>query len=133
MTLRSYLIFMAASTAVAMLGVAMIILNVDPDQAPWSVFAILYALIFLAVAGLFSLIGFSARVFLLNKRLQISREVAVSFRQAVLIATAVTIALFLQGKGRLNWWTGSLMLVIMTLTESFYLSGGQRRPPEPTR
>lgn len=118
---------MAAGTAAAWAVVAMVVSATDPATASAAVFAIFYACVFLAVAGLLSITGFSARVFILNRRLQISREVAAAFRQAVLLAALAVGALWLQSRGQLNWWTGALMVVIMTLLESFFISARVRR------
>jgi len=104
-------------------GVVLIVMSANPETASGPTFAIFYACLFLAVVGLLSMVGFSARVFILNHRLFISREVAVSFRQSLLMATLVVSSLWLLSRGQLNWWTGILMVVIMTLVESFYISG----------
>ena len=127
MTLRSYLIVMAAGTLGAWAVVALIVSATDPATASAGVFAVFYACMFLAIAGLLSLTGFSARVFILNRRLLISKEVATSFRQAMLLAALAVGALWLQSRGQLNWWTGALMVIIMTLAESFFISGRVRR------
>jgi hypothetical protein len=129
MTLRSYLILMTLGTAVAAGAVALILNVADPDRASPAVFATFYACVFLAVSGLLSLLGFSARVFVLHRRTFISQEVALAFRQAMLAAAMTVAALLLKAHGRLNWWTGALAVAIITLGESFFVSGGRRTQP----
>lgn len=128
MTLRSYLILMGSGTAIAAGALALILATVDPEKASGAVFAIFYACAFLSITGLLSIIGFTARVFLLDKRMFISQEVAVSFRQATLIAALAVGTMYLQGKGQLNWWTSVLMIAVMTLLEFFFISAKIRRP-----
>lgn len=133
MTLKNYLILMGACSAAAWACVALIVFGVDPDSTSAGVFTVFYAALFMGMAGLLSLIGFSARVFVLKRTVFISQEVALAFRQAVLLAGLIVGALWLQSRGQLNWWTGSLMVIIMTFMESFFIAGRTRRPPEPVR
>jgi hypothetical protein len=131
MTLRNYLWFMGAGTAFAAGALALILATVDPDTASGAVFAIFYACVFLAVTGLLSIIGFTARVFLLSKRLFISQEVAISFRQSMLIGALVVCALYLKSRDQLNWWTALLIVALLTLLEFFFISAKVRRPEGP--
>ncbi|MEY4723479.1 MAG: hypothetical protein RLZZ324_992 [Candidatus Parcubacteria bacterium] len=127
MTLRSYLVAMAVATAAAIAMLALILNAVDPGNTSGVVFAVFYACVFLAVSGLLSILGFSARVFILNRRTFISQEVALAFRQSTLIAAMVVGGLLLKSHDRLNWWTGTLMVIIVTLGESFFISGRRAR------
>ena len=125
MTLRSYLLFMGAGTSVSVAALLLIMNTTDPAHTGPALFAIFYACVFLAVSGLLSILGFSARVFILDRRTFISQEVALAFRQSTLVASMVVAAMLLQGAGKLNWWTGALIVLIVTMGESIMLSGGK--------
>lgn len=129
MTLRQYLILMGLGTAVSWAAVVLILTSVDPNKTSAAVFAVFYAGVFLAVTGTLSIIGFTARVLILKKQLFLSREVAVSFRQALLTAAMVVGALFLQSRQLLTWWTAVLMVAAVTVFEFFFISARTR--PEP--
>jgi hypothetical protein len=127
MTLRQYLTIMGVGTALAWSAVALIVFGVNPTETSSAVFVIFYASLFLAVTGTLSVIGFLLRVLVLRKQYFISRQVAVSFRQAVLLASLTVGALVLQSKSLLSWWTAALMIAAMTVLEFFFISAKTRR------
>ncbi|MBU0624769.1 hypothetical protein KKF05_00315 [Patescibacteria group bacterium] len=122
MTLRQYLSLMLAGTVLSWGAVILIITMIDPTSSNFVVLAIFYISIFLALTGMFSVLGFISRVFILKKRLLLSRQVAVSFRQAVITALLIVTLLFLQSKAMLTWWNALLIVAIMTVVESFFIS-----------
>ncbi len=122
MTLRHYLILMGIGTLISFGAVLLILTMVNPEQTSIAVFAVFYASVFLAVTGAVSIIGFTLRVLLLKKQLFLSKEVAVSFRQAVLVAALVIGALLLQSHNLFSWWTGLLMMLAMSVFEAFFIS-----------
>ncbi len=122
MTLRQYLILMGLGTAISLIAVMLILTMVNPEQTSIAVFAVFYASVFLAVTGALSIVGFTMRVIILKKQLFLSKEVAVSFRQAVLVAALVIGALLLQSHQLFSWWTALLMVLAMTVFEAFFIS-----------
>ena len=126
MTLRQYLLLMAVGTALAWSGVGLIIATVDPTDTQPVVFGVFYACLWLALTGLLSLVGFVFRVALLKKQLVVSRHVAVSFRQAVLLSLLVVVALFLQSRSLLTWWNALLIVAALTVLEFFFISAKTR-------
>ncbi|MFH1047716.1 MAG: hypothetical protein V1738_05410 [Patescibacteria group bacterium] len=126
MTIRQYLSSMLIGTALCWSAVALIVTMIDPTISQSPVFAMFYVSIFFACAGTFSVIGFFSRVFVLNKRYQISRQVAVSVRQSVMLSLIIVIGLFLQSKEILTWWNASLIVIALTLLESFFISASNR-------
>jgi len=113
---------MLAGTVLSWGAVILIITMIDPTSSNFVVLAIFYISIFLALTGMFSVLGFISRVFILKKRLLLSRQVAVSFRQAVITALLIVTLLFLQSKAMLTWWNALLIVAIMTVVESFFIS-----------
>ncbi|KPJ85391.1 hypothetical protein AMJ57_03205 [Parcubacteria bacterium SG8_24] len=118
---------MSLGTLLAWFAVGLIVTMVDPSDTEPVVFAVFYTSLFLALTGMFSILGFVTRVMLLRKRFFVSRQVAVSFRQAVLLAGLIITALLLRGHGMLTWWTTLLMVAALTSLEFFFISARLRR------
>src|SRR5687768_4702507 len=126
MTLRQYLLLMGVGTALAWSAVGLIIGTVDPTDTQPVVFGVFYASLWLALTGTLSIIGFVLRVALLKKQLVVSRHVAVSFRQAVLLSLLVVVSLFLQSRSLLTWWNALLIVAALTVLEFFFISAKVR-------
>lgn len=126
MTLRHYLLLMGVGTALAWGAVGIIIATVDPTDTQLVVFGVFYASLWLALTGTLSIIGFVLRVALLKKQLVVSRHVAVSFRQAVLLALLIVVSLFLQSRSLLTWWNALLIVAALTVLEFFFISAKVR-------
>ena len=108
---------MILATAIAWLGFFIIINNFDPISGNWIVFTMFYAVLFLAILGSLSLIGYWWRR-LLNRRKEMSRFlVSESFRQAIIFSAVAIIALWLQASRILTWWNILLLIVSATLLE----------------
>lgn len=122
MTLRSYLVTMVAGTALAWTAVGLVITMTDPTESRSVVVGILYFAIFLALTGTLSICGFGLRVWLLKQHYFISRQVLIAFRQGILLAALLVIALILQSKGILTWWIGMLIVAAMTTLEFFFIT-----------
>jgi hypothetical protein len=122
MTLRSYLASMIMGTVLAWTGVVMILTMTDPTDARAVVLGIFYTALFLALTGTLSLAGFGMRIWLLKQHYFVSRQVLVSFRQAMLLALLAVTALILQSKSILSWWNALLILGAVTLLESFFIT-----------
>ncbi|MFA6603546.1 MAG: hypothetical protein WCT10_01735 [Patescibacteria group bacterium] len=127
MTLRQYVGFMSASTAATWIGVGLILLAVDPDRAHAIIIAIFYLCLWLALVGTLSLGGFAVRYLLLRNDPLITRQVLVSFRQAILLALLLVAALFLQSRALLTTFNSILMIAALTLVEFFFISLSVRR------
>lgn len=129
MTLRQYLLLMGACTLLAWSTVALIVTMVDPSQTQIVVFGAFYASLFLAFTGTFSVLGFLSRVIVLRKRAPVSVQVAVSFRQALMLSLLIVVALWMQSKGFLTWWNVLLLAGLLTVLESFFVSAKPQRTP----
>jgi len=127
MTLKQYLLMMGAGTVLSWTAVALIVLTVDPADTQSVVFAALYFSLFLGLTGLLSITGFLLRVWLLRKDFVLSRQVLVSFRQALLLSLILVMALILQSRTLLNWFNAVLMIAGLTLVEFFFISTKVRR------
>ena len=117
---------MGVGTALAWSAVGLIIGTVDPTQTQSVVFGAFYASLFLALTGTLSIIGFVLRVAFLRQQLVVSRHVAVSFRQAIMLALLIIVSLFLQSRSLLTWWNALLIVAAITMLEFFFISAKVR-------
>lgn len=126
MTLRQYLLLMAVGTALAWGAVGLIVGTVDPTVTQPMVFGAFYASLFLALTGTLSVVGFVLRIAFLRQQLVVSRHVAISFRQAIMLALLIVISLFLQSRSLLTWWNALLIVAAITVLEFFFISAKVR-------
>jgi hypothetical protein len=122
MNIKTYNLFMILATFLAWLGFFIIISNLDPTQANFVVWLLFYLILFLGLLGLFSLLGFWFRILWQRRRGVPRLMVAESFRQALILATVLIIALWLQAMRVLNWWTMALLVILGTALEFFILA-----------
>ena len=113
---------MLMGTALSWSAVILIMTMVDPTGTQPIIFIVFFTSLFMALTGTFSVLGFVSRIALLGKAFRLSRQVAISFRQAVILALLVTLALFLQSRSMLTWWTAFLAVALATVLESFFIS-----------
>jgi len=122
MTLRQYLVLMALGTLLAWGAVTLVVMTVDPTLAQPGIFVAFYASAYLALAGTFSIVGLLLRIGMLRRQPVVSRHVAVSFRQALLLAALVCGGLFLHSRQALSWWSALLMAFALTVAEAVLIS-----------
>ena len=122
MTLRQYLLIMSLGTILSWGAVGLIMRTFYPTDIQSTVLIIFYISLFLALVGTFSLAGFILRIFLLKQQLLVSRHVAISFRQGILLALLLIVALILQSKSMLSWWSALLAVLALTILEFFFIS-----------
>jgi len=121
MTLRQYLLWMTASTALCWLGWLSIVGAVDPMAGGWLGFFIFYAALCLSLIGTFSVIGLAARS-MLHRHEPVSRHAATSFRQSLLLTAFLGGSLILRSHAMLTWWNLLLFIATLTVMEFFLIS-----------
>ncbi|OGH72527.1 MAG: hypothetical protein A3G00_05070 [Candidatus Magasanikbacteria bacterium RIFCSPLOWO2_12_FULL_43_12] len=99
-----------------------VITNIDPFQDTGVGFGFFYSSLFFAFFGTISLLAFLARHLLNRDYLSMYRQVHKSFRDSLIISTALTLLLYLQGKQYLNWWNTLMFFAIIFLILSFFWS-----------
>lgn len=95
--------------------------NINPTEAGGVGFVIFYLSGFLALVGTFSLLGFFLRVWFSHEQV-IFRHLGISFRQAVLFALLLIVALILQGERYLTWWNMLMLVAFLTVVEFVFIS-----------
>ena len=117
MTLKQYLILMSVATAVCWLAWLFVIFNLDPTTAGTLGLSFFYFSSFFALIGTFATLGFWMRE-LFSKTDEVEfRIVKKTFRQGIVLSVFIILTLFLQQKEMLNWWTGTIILVMLFITE----------------
>lgn len=118
MTLKQYLILMFAASLLCWGGFVAVIVGVDPMVGGPVAVVLFYVSLALALVGTLASIGTYVRA----RRdpteyahLQVTR----SFRQALILAALVVIALVLQSRNRLGWPQLVLLLGLAGIIEAF--------------
>ncbi|MFH1173448.1 MAG: hypothetical protein V1692_02875 [bacterium] len=125
MALKTYLIFMGLSTVLCWAAWLLVIFSIDPDNAGFIGLIAFYLTLLFSLTGTFFFISFIVRR-ILNKEAVVSRQVGISFRQAISYATVVLGALWLQSQNWLNWANIILFIAVLTILEIFFVSARRR-------
>ncbi len=112
---------MAISTALCWLGVFSIVGIVDPEEAGLLGLLLFYSAFSLALIGTFAMGGMVVRA-LLRRHEAVSRHIAVSFRQSLLLTVLFVGALALQSQALLTWWNLLLFAGTLVVLECFLIS-----------
>jgi len=121
MTLRSYVWGMRIVVLFSIIALVFVLFYVDPESTGIAGKALFYLVLFVMLSGLFNLILIRLRKSIINSE-TIFANVALSFRQGILLAILVSGLLFLQGEKMLVWWSGLLLLAGIFLVELYFIS-----------
>lgn len=128
MTLRDYVIVMGIGTAAAWLAFAVVVVSIDPVRAGWLGLAFFYLTLGLSAIGTLSIGGAAVRVRVHPGDMP-SRQVAMAFRQAVLLSVLLIVSLVLLSAGFFRFWTAILLVLAFATVELAFLSSQRHRPP----
>ncbi len=112
---------MALSTTLCWIGVFSIVNIVDPLESPTLGLVLFYAALSLALLGTFSALGMLSRT-ALRRHEAVTRHIASSLRQSLLLTALVVGALFLQSRTILTWWNLLLFAGTLVFLEFFLIS-----------
>lgn len=127
MTFKQFLSVMLATTLVVWLIWFFLLFKIDPTVSGWFGFLFFYVTLFSALVGTLTVAGASVRRVFRPDDL-VSRQVLVSFRQAVWLSATVVIALFLLSSNLFRLWIISLVIVVFSLIESAFLNVRRNYP-----
>ncbi len=122
MLLRGFLTIVAFTDALAWGAWYFLLNTTNPEAGPVFV-GLFYISLLLALTGLFAVIGFGVRVFILKRDEVIYSYVRQTFRQAFLLALLAIIALWLAHNAWLRWWVLLLVISALGAWEHFFLTG----------
>ncbi|OGD85334.1 hypothetical protein A2164_04555 [Candidatus Curtissbacteria bacterium RBG_13_35_7] len=83
--------FVFLASVICLFGIVWIVIDVDPDFAPWYIFALLILLIFMAIFGLLGLLLYFVRI-RFYKRYSVNWYIKTSFKMAFFIAFFIALA-----------------------------------------
>lgn len=99
----------------------LVIFNIDPYNSGFIGLASFYLILFLALLGTLSLIGFFIRMIFIKKAV-LFRQIGVSLRQATLFSVLIMLSILLQANKLFTWWNAILLVIGFSLLEFFFLS-----------
>ncbi len=117
MHVKTYNVSMVLATVIAWLGFSVILSNFDPTQANWVVFLLFYLVLFLALLGTLSLLGFWFRKLWNRQRGVVRVMVTESFRQGIIFSIVLIVALWLQSMRVLSWWNMLILIILASVLE----------------
>jgi len=119
MNLKRNLFLLFALTVFASTSSVLSLYNYDPHSSSVSVFVNFYSSLFVALAGIFSIIFYFIKI----KIFKTDRIYGVfwpSIRQSLFISAALVIILYLQSLRILDWLIGLSVLIVTVLLEMFF-------------
>ncbi len=122
MSLRGFLSIVAFTDVLAWAAWTMLFLTTNPESG-MALISLFYASLLLALTGLFVVVGFSVRVFILKRDEVIHTYVKRTFRQAFLLSLLLIISLWLGHNEWLRWWVLLLVVGALGTWEHFFLTG----------
>ncbi len=122
MNVRHYLSAMGFGALLSWIAVAVVFILVGQPEASLALVFFVYGAIFLGSLGTFAVGGFLIRATILHGKFMVGPQVAISFRQATLLAILTIIILFLSSHGYLKWWAVLSVIVVLTALEGMFLS-----------
>lgn len=125
MTFKQFLLTMLVTTAAVWLVWFFLLFNIDPVTSGWNGFVFFYVALEVAMIGTLTIIGTSIRRIFRPHDL-VSRQVLISFRQALWLSTIILIALFLLSFGLFYLWIISLVILFFAMIELVFLSACRR-------
>jgi len=126
MTLRQLVLLIALATGLLWAGWGWTIYTIDPEATNWLGFLFFYLIFLLSMTGTLALIG----LFIRNRRrpdILLHHLVSVSFRQAVLLSSFLTVLLALQGQRLVRLWNMGLTFVLVVVVELIFAIQSVRR------
>lgn len=122
MSLKTYLVGIAISTFLCWSAFFLTISNIDPFVADSSGIASFFVSFFLGFFGLIIMILMLIRSKLYSVA-ELYEKMPMIVRQSFLISFGLTALLGMQSMRVLEWWTGTMLVIILILIEiSFYIN-----------
>ncbi len=124
MSVRTYLVGLALSSALCSVALVLTLVNTNPGQGGQTALASLYVSAFFSLLGIITLIGYSVRRYLSRNEVKYA-HIQASFRQGFLVSALAVGLLLLQAIRLVSWWDILLLLLIVVLIE-LYLRANAR-------
>lgn len=119
MALKLYLFGLISTFLLSSFLWVLLVISVNPFQAPTWIIFLFYLVFFVALVSIFSIINFYSKVRLGNREVIFS-HLGPSLRQAAFVSFLLTAVLFFEQIKVLNWWVfGMLSIAIILIELSF--------------
>ena len=121
MAIRLYLFGLISIFLLSFFLWIILVINVNPYQAPnWIIF-LFYFTFFTAASTVFAIANYYLKVWASNREVIFS-HFGPSIRQASFMGLIITSCLFFQQIKVLNWWVFSMLVIAVILIELFFRS-----------
>ncbi|MBT4857333.1 hypothetical protein HON52_04085 [Candidatus Uhrbacteria bacterium] len=121
MSVRHYILFLLYGTAISWCAWLITLFSIDPATASTIGQAAFHLTLFTAITGTVSSVSTMVRV---RRKTQYKLEdlVKISLRQGLFIAILLELTLLLMHNSWLTWWSAILIILLIGLLESIFLS-----------
>jgi len=122
MNLLTWSIGLSLIGAVALVCLTAILVYFNPVTSSIFILFLLYVSLLVSLIVIFTLIGWFLRRLSSKRRFALSvnyafRQLEISFRQGILLASLLIAILILQSQGVLAWWNLLIILLVVGVTE----------------
>lgn len=117
MSLRFYLLGLAASSALSVVAFSLTIVNTTPYQGVSALLSF-YLSAFFGTLGILTLAGYGARRALGGNEI-VYAHARTAFRQAALASSVLAVLAYLQSLRLLSLWDAALIIMVATLVELY--------------
>jgi len=121
MSLKNYILLMLLATIACCLAFFAVIYFFDPFESGFLALFFFYTSLFLALVGIFSILGLFIRLIFTKDNL-VFKKVIASFRQAIWFALLIIISLNMLSFQLLIWKNIIILVFAFTLIELFFIS-----------
>ncbi len=122
MNLRQFLFLMIATTGLCWFGWFLVLFNIDPYQTNWFGFLFFYLSLFLSLLGTGSIIFLGFNYWRWRQEIALFRQVELSLKQSLVLASFSVFLLFLQAKKVLNLFIFLTLILIFFIILSIIIS-----------
>lgn len=121
MNLRLYFFSLITNMLLAFGLWLLLLVNVNPYQAPSWIIFIFYFTIFLFLLSIFAICGYYLKVWATNREVIFS-HLGPTLRQSAILSVIITGLLLLEQIKVLNWWIAVLFILSISMLELFFRS-----------
>jgi hypothetical protein len=121
MSLRLYFFGLYSTIIISLCLWLLLLINVNPYQAPAWIVSIFYFTFFLFWTGVFAIFGFYLKVWASNREV-IFNHLIPTLRQSAIFSLILTGLLLLEQIKVLNWWVACLFIISLLMLELFFRS-----------
>ena len=116
---KKYLSGLLVAAFVSWAAWFLVVAKLNPFESTLLALSLFFVSLLFALVCTFTLIGFYMRAFL-NAQEVHQQHISISLRQAILLAVCADVCLLLLVFGLLTWWSGFLLVIVITLIEFYF-------------